>query len=110
MQPVRNISPQNFATEIESSASVTSTLIDVREPWEFQIAHIEGAVLHPLGQINEWAQPLNKSASYVVMCHHGGRSAMACQILQGLGFTDVKNLDGGINAWSYVVNPSIARY
>ncbi len=110
MQPVRNISPQDFAVVNQTPDTATPTLIDVREPWEFKIAHIGGETLLPLGQIYEWARTLDKAASYVVMCHHGGRSAMACEILQGLGFNDVKNLDGGIDAWSLVVDSSIARY
>ena len=115
MQPIGHISPQEFAAAWPSS-NVSSTplapamLIDVREPWEFEIAHLDGATLLPLGQIYEWAQTLDKDANYVVMCHHGSRSAMACQVLQSLSFTHVTNLEGGIDAWSYAVDPKVSRY
>lgn len=82
----------------------------MREPWEFDVAHIEGATLLPLGQIYEWAQSLDKDTPYVIMCHHGGRSAMACQVLQSLGFKQVINLDGGIDEWSATVDASVPRY
>ena len=115
MSPVENISPQHYAATRTGNASSQQAwpalaLIDVREPWEFKIAHIDGAQLLPLGQLDNWAKTLDKSAGYVIMCHHGGRSAMACQVLQGLGFTNVHNLDGGIDAWAYTVDSSIARY
>ena len=85
-------------------------LIDVRETWEFARASIAGAELLPLGQIQEWAAKLDKAEAYVVVCHHGSRSAMACHYLQTLGFKDVRNLDGGIDAWSIAVDPKIPRY
>ncbi len=85
-------------------------LIDVREPWEFAIASIPSATLNPLGEIRTWAQTLDKSKSYVLMCHHGGRSAIACQILSGMGFADVCNLEGGIDMWSIAVDPTTPRY
>jgi rhodanese-related sulfurtransferase len=112
MQPVQNIAPQVYAAQSAHQPDMLNAplLIDVREPWEYDIAHIIGARLLPLGQIYEWAHTLDKNASYVVMCHHGSRSAMACQVLQSLGFSRVVNLDGGIDAWSYVVDPSVARY
>jgi len=113
MPPVQSISPQLYAAarrQTPGTPEPSATLIDVRESWEFNIAHIDGARLLPLGQIDEWAQTLDKTADYVVMCHHGSRSAMACQVLQALGFTRVHNLDGGIDAWAQSVDPTIARY
>jgi len=86
------------------------TLIDVREPWEFQLAHLEGAELKPLGQIGQWGPTLAKDAQYVIMCHHGSRSAMACQMLQRFGVDNVLNLEGGIDAWTITVDPSVRRY
>ena len=104
--PFQNMTPQQYAELQQAQPNQdqpATTLIDVREPWEFQIAHIDEAQLLPLGQIYEWAQTLDKNAPYVVMCHHGSRSAMACQVLQSLGFKQLSNLDGGIEAWSVLV-------
>ena len=85
-------------------------LIDVRDPWEYELVHLGNAQLHPLGKLRDWAQALDKTLPYVVMCHHGGRSAMACQLLSALGFQHVTNLDGGIDAWSAQIDASLPRY
>jgi rhodanese-related sulfurtransferase len=85
-------------------------LIDVREAWEFAYAHIEGAQLLPLGDLPQWASTLDKNGSYVVMCHHGVRSEYACQLLMRSGFTDVRNLEGGIDAWSRLIDAAVPKY
>jgi molybdopterin/thiamine biosynthesis adenylyltransferase/rhodanese-related sulfurtransferase len=87
-------------------------LLDVREPAEFETARIEGSLLLPLGQI---AARLHEIAEWrdrpvVVHCHHGGRSAKACEILMASGFGRVENLAGGIEAWSVTVDSSVPRY
>jgi adenylyltransferase/sulfurtransferase len=86
-------------------------LIDVREPSEYQAAKIEGSELKPLGQIPNWANELaDKNEDIVLHCHHGMRSDRACQYLAAQGFTNVKNLIGGIDEWSMRVDPSVPRY
>ena len=85
-------------------------LIDVREPSEFQINKIPGAKLIPLGIVAEHANELDSADEIVINCHFGGRSAKACQLLQQMGFKKVKNLKGGIDAWSTDVDPSCPRY
>jgi rhodanese-related sulfurtransferase len=110
--PFQDITPEQLA-EMKDDAVQPSphvTLIDVREPWEHQIANIEGAQLLPLGQIYEWAATLDKNADYVIMCHHGGRSAMACQVLASMGFKRLNNLAGGIESWAICVDPNVPRY
>lgn len=86
-------------------------LIDVREQREYNVAHIEGSELKPLGQIMQWSLELpDKTEQIVIHCHHGGRSARACQLLSQQGFTNVSNLEGGIDAWSLRIDPSVSRY
>lgn len=86
-------------------------LIDVREQMEYRIARIEGAELKPLGQISTWMYQLtDKDEEIVIHCHHGMRSDRACQMLAAHGFTNVKNLLGGIDDWSIRVDPSVQRY
>ncbi|WP_374713429.1 rhodanese-like domain-containing protein [Symbiobacterium terraclitae] len=75
------------------------TIIDVREPWEYAEGHVPGAVLKPLGQIRTWAAELNRDDEILVICRTASRSAMACQYLTRLGFTNVKNVEGGMVAW-----------
>ena len=85
-------------------------VVDVREPEEYAFARIEGAVLKPLGDILNWAQELDLDHEYVMQCHVGERSAYAAVILQQMGFERVRNLIGGIDAWSAHVDPSVPRY
>ncbi|MCP5055116.1 MAG: molybdopterin-synthase adenylyltransferase MoeB [bacterium] len=87
-------------------------LLDVRNPDEWETARIEGATLIPLGELeNRLAELLDwKDRPIVAHCHHGGRSAQACEILARAGFSDLTNLVGGIEAWSLTVDPEIARY
>ena len=85
-------------------------VIDVREPDEYTFARIDGAVLKPLGDIMDWSQELDREQEYVMQCHTGQRSAYATMILRQMGFKQVRNLIGGIDAWSAQVDPKVPRY
>lgn len=85
-------------------------LVDVREPFEYEIARIDGAQLIPLGEIAERADELQRGQQIIVHCHSGGRSAEAVRLLQERGFTNVYNLEGGIDAWSDQIDPSVPKY
>ncbi|MEE3717525.1 rhodanese-like domain-containing protein [Tumidithrix elongata RA019] len=89
-------------------------LIDVREPEEIAIAFVEGFTNLPLSQYGEWAPKVptqfDPHAETLVLCHHGMRSAQMCQWLMGQGFTNVKNIVGGIAAYAEIVDSSIPQY
>jgi len=86
-------------------------LIDVREPHEHQHAHISGAELKPLSLIMQWVQELaDKDEDIVLHCHHGMRSDRACYFLASQGFSNLKNLAGGIDEWSLKIDSSVPRY
>jgi rhodanese-related sulfurtransferase len=102
------ISPAELDERMKRGEQVL--LIDVREPEEHAIAHIAGARLLPLSRFPEWADTLNADEETVVMCHHGIRSAQVCAFLARQGFTKLRNLDGGIDAWSCEVDPDVPRY
>ena len=87
-------------------------LLDVREPDEFETARISGSELIPLGSLDARIGELAawRARPVVVHCHHGGRSAKACEKLVAAGFTRVENLAGGIDAWSLTVDPDVPRY
>ncbi len=87
-------------------------LLDVREAEELAIASISGANHVPLGELPMRSADLTewKDQEVICMCHHGMRSARAQQILENAGFSHVRNLTGGIHAWSVMVDPSVARY
>ena len=85
-------------------------LLDVREPHELQISHIEGATLIPLGQLAARLSELDSAEEMVVFCKSGTRSARALELLLSAGFRKVKNLQGGINAWAQEVDQSLPLY
>lgn len=84
-------------------------LLDVRTPEEYAIASIRGAVLVTDENVPE-ILALPKETPIIVHCHHGGRSMSAARFLKEKGFTDVRNMAGGIEAWSVDVDPSVPRY
>jgi adenylyltransferase/sulfurtransferase len=77
-------------------------LLDVREPWEFGLARIDGSKLIPMSELGERFTELDPGAETVVICHHGNRSAYAARALQEAGFEKVLNLEGGLDAYSFV--------
>ena len=85
-------------------------LVDVREPQEHAIAHIEGARLVPLGTLPARISELDSSQPIVLFCHHGIRSRMALDFMRRAGFAKVRHLRGGIDAWSSDVDPTVPRY
>lgn len=89
-------------------------LIDVREREEAAIAFLPGFQLFPLSEFVQWHEEiktqLNPDAETLVICHHGVRSAQMCQWLINIGFTQVKNIAGGIDRYSLVIDPSVPRY
>jgi adenylyltransferase/sulfurtransferase len=86
------------------------TLVDVREPWEYDIAQIIGSRLIPLGELEERLTELPREGVLVIQCHSGARSKQGARLLQQAGFANVYNLEGGIEAWSRDVDPTVPRY
>jgi adenylyltransferase/sulfurtransferase len=84
--------------------------MDAREPFEFEIARIDGAKLIPLGEIPERANELDPDETFVVHCHSGRRSAQAVRLMKERGFANVYNLEGGIDAWSDFIDPTVPKY
>lgn len=85
-------------------------LLDVREPHEYSLAKINGSVLIPLGQVPHSLKQLDQNVEIVAYCHKGMRSADAVGFLLQQGFSNVKNLIGGIEAWSIEIDQSVPRY
>ena len=104
--------PEITVTELKArmDAGEKLNIIDVREPYEFAIARIPGVKLIPLGQIGERSGELDPNAETLLLCRSGKRSADALQTLASKGFTDLKNIKGGILAWSEEVDPSVPQY
>jgi adenylyltransferase/sulfurtransferase len=105
---IPTMSPQELKQKMDARESFE--LIDVREPFEYEIARIDGARLIPLGEIAERADELPRNGSIVVHCHSGMRSAEAVRLLRQSGFDNVYNLEGGIDAWSDQIDSSVPKY
>lgn len=112
-QPIPQISVQQLATRMAESPEGLQ-LIDVRETQEVAIAHLDGFENLPLSEFAQWSDQiltrLDPDAETLVLCHHGSRSAQMCQWLAKQGFTNVKNVAGGIEAYSILVDRSIPQY
>jgi rhodanese-related sulfurtransferase len=85
-------------------------LLDVREPFEIEMAQIEGANLIPLGQLPARFHELDREKEIFVFCHSGVRSGQAAEFLRSAGLPKVANVAGGIDAWSREIDPDVPRY
>jgi len=85
-------------------------LLDVREPWEYELCRIEGSHLAPLQTIPARLADLDPARETVVICHHGVRSYHAARFLEHNGFTNVINLTGGVDAWAKEADPAMPTY
>ena len=85
-------------------------LVDVREQAEWDIVHLEGGRLLDQELVNEMMESWDKQAPVICYCHHGVRSVQATLYLRQQGFTDVRSMRGGIDAWAATLDPGMARY
>lgn len=107
---VEEISVKDLKTMLDAKEDFV--FIDVRENFEYQIAHLPKAQLIPLGTLEKHLPELesSKGKTVVAHCHHGGRSRRALEFLRSKGFTKLKNVAGGIDAWSLEIDPTLPRY
>lgn len=112
-QSIPEISVEQLAQRMTHSSD-TLQLIDVREAQEVAIARLEGFEVLPLSEFTQWSEEIatrfDRDRETLVICHHGVRSAQMCHWLASQGFTNVKNISGGIDAYSLLVDDSIPRY
>ena len=106
---MREITASELKTQIDAGADIQ--LIDVRQPDEYAFAKIDGAKLIPLGEIISRMGEIDETRDTVIHCKMGGRSARAIEALERSGFKgNLKNLAGGITAWSNEVDPKVPKY
>lgn len=106
---MKQISVNDLAQWIGDDTRDNPVLLDVREPWELAICQIPGSVSVPMHVIPARIDELDRNATYVCICHHGGRSAQVTMYLEHFGFQAI-NLAGGVHAWASLVDPTMARY
>ena len=104
------MSVQQLRAALIADTDARPHLLDVRESWEWQIARIEGSSHLPMGQVPSQVDDLDKSRPTVVICHHGVRSLQVVAFLERMGFANLHNLQGGIDAWARDVDPAMPVY
>lgn len=102
------ITPKELKARLDKGDKLV--LLDVREPWENAIAKLDDSTLIPLGTLPNSLSTLDKNSEIIAYCHHGMRSGDATGFLLQQGFSNVKNLIGGIDAWSLQIDGKVARY
>jgi rhodanese-related sulfurtransferase len=103
------INPEEVKAKLDRNEKFT--LVDVREAWEIEAAHLAGTMLIPMGDIPSRAhQELDPEDHIVVICHHGVRSMNVTTWLRQQGFEKAQSMRGGIDAWSRAVDPTVAVY
>jgi adenylyltransferase/sulfurtransferase len=100
----------DIAEAARLSKQPENVLLDVREPHERAICHVEGSLHIPMGEVPGRLDELPRDQHILVLCHHGGRSMRVTQFLRANDFPLVSNIGGGIDAWAETVEPGMARY
>ena len=102
------ITPEEVRSKLESGQDFT--LLDCREPWEYQAARIDRALNIPMGEIPARVRELDPDEHIIVVCHHGVRSMNVTAWLRQQGFEKVQSMAGGIDRWSRTVDPKVPIY
>lgn len=105
---MQEVTPEQLRQRMQ--AGTVPELIDVREPWEFEVCYIEGSINIPLSDIVSGKDKLDRQTEKVIICHHGIRSQQVARYLEDNGFTAVINLAGGIDLWARTVDPGMPQY
>ncbi len=104
----REIDVQELKQRLDAGENLQ--LIDVREPWEHEIVHLEGATLMPASQLADRLKELDPDRPLILYCHHGIRSLHLAMALATRGFENAVSLRGGIEQWATDIDPSLPRY
>jgi len=107
---MQQMSAPELAALLADASAQPPVLLDVREPWEYQICRIGDSLSMPMNTVPGRLEQLDRDAPVVCICHHGARSLRVAQFLENNGFTQVANLTGGVHAWAAQVDPAMATY
>lgn len=107
---MKQLSATELAAWLADARREKPLLLDVREPWEWQAARIEGAQHIPMREVPARVAEIDRGREVVAICHHGGRSMQVAMFLEKNGFSKVHNLQGGVDAWSRTVDPAVPTY
>ena len=105
---MQSITAEQLATLLGNRDKVV--LLDVRDPWEVEICRLSGSLNIPMNEITEKVNELDRDTRTVVICHFGMRSLEVGNYLESSGFSDIVNLEGGLDAWAERVDQDMPRY
>ena len=106
---MRELSAQELKAHLES-CDEQPLLLDVRQPWEYDVCRIKNSVLLPMSQITAEYNTLDSNRETVVICHHGIRSRRVGRYLEEAGFSNIINLSGGVAQWAKTVDTKMTTY
>jgi rhodanese-related sulfurtransferase len=107
---VQYLTPTQLSEWMKDAKRAKPVLLDVREPWEFDLCRLEPSLHFPMSSIPVRLDELDPSKDMVVICHHGARSYQVASFLEQRGFNRLYNLEGGIDEWARTVDPSMPTY
>lgn len=110
MQQISALQLGQWLEECVAGTRLKPQLLDVREPWEFDVCRIPGAKLMPMRSVAARFTELDRGAETVVICHHGARSYQVAMFLEQQGFSKILNLYGGVAAWAQQVDSTMPTY
>jgi len=105
---VQTITSVELKTKLDSGEQ--PVLLDVREAWEYALCSIEGSINISMANIEQMLSELKANDETIVICHHGMRSFQVGNYLEGNGFTQIANLEGGVDAWAKTIDAEMAQY
>ena len=107
---MKQIRAHQLAEWLADDSLAKPLLLDVREPWEFEMCCLPDSQHIPMHMVPLRCEELSPERDIVVICHHGGRSMQVAMFLEGKGYASVHNLTGGVKAWSVEVDPTMRSY
>lgn len=107
---MKHLGPAELKARLDDPGRERPLLLDVREPWEYAICHLDGAQLMPMRSVAADFRTLDPGRETVVICHHGVRSYHVARFLEHNGFANVINLTGGVDGWAKEADPHMPTY
>ncbi len=107
---MQHMNSLELAALLANATAEAPLLLDVREPWEFDLCQINGSLLMPMASVPARQEELDPERPVICICHHGARSMQVAAFLERAGFEHVTNLTGGIHGWALQVDGSMATY
>jgi rhodanese-related sulfurtransferase len=105
---MQTLTPVELKAKLDAGEKLV--LLDVREAWEYALCCIDGSDNISMSNVEKMLKELKPDDEIIVICHHGMRSFQVASYLEGNGFDNIANLEGGVDAWAKTVNTEMAQY